>query len=44
MKYIFPVLIGWFAYTLPVGLSLYWNVFSLFSIIQYRNINKPAKK
>ena len=40
MKYIFPVLIGWFAYTLPVGLSLYWNVFSLFSIIQYRNLNK----
>lgn len=43
MKYIFPVLIGWFAYTLPVGLSLYWNVFSLFSIIQYRNLNKAKK-
>lgn len=40
MKYIFPLLIGWFAYTLPVGLSLYWNVFSLFSIIQYRKLNK----
>lgn len=40
MKYVFPILIGWFAYTLPVGLSLYWNVFSLFSIIQYRNLNK----
>lgn len=36
MKYIFPVMIGWFSYTLPVGLSLYWNIFSLFSIIQYR--------
>lgn len=34
MKYIFPVMIGWFSYTLPVGLSLYWNIFSLFSIIQ----------
>jgi len=43
MKYIFPLLIGWFAYTLPVGLSLYWNVFSLFSIIQYRNLNKEKK-
>ena len=43
MKYVFPLLIGWFAYTLPVGLSLYWNVFSLFSIIQYRNLNKEKK-
>lgn len=34
MKYIFPLMIGWFSYTLPVGLSLYWNIFSLFSILQ----------
>lgn len=38
MKYIFPILIGWFAYILPVGLSLYWNVFSIFSIVQYRKL------
>ncbi|MEK7071046.1 MAG: YidC/Oxa1 family membrane protein insertase, partial [Patescibacteria group bacterium] len=37
MKYIFPLFIGWFAFSLPVGLSLYWNIFSIFSIIQYRN-------
>lgn len=36
MKYIFPIMIGWFSYTLPIGLSLYWNIFSLFSIIQYK--------
>lgn len=36
MKYLFPVMIAWFSYTLPVGLSLYWNIFSIFSIIQYR--------
>lgn len=36
MKYIFPLLIGYFSYTLPVGLALYWNIFSLFSIIQYK--------
>lgn len=36
MKFLFPVMIGWFSYTLPVGLSLYWNIFSLFSIIQYQ--------
>lgn len=40
MKFIFPVMIGWFSYSLPVGLSLYWNIFSLFSIIQYRNAHK----
>ena len=36
MKFIFPLMIGWFSYTLPAGLSLYWNIFSLFSIIQYQ--------
>lgn len=34
MKFIFPLMIGWFSYTLPAGLSLYWNIFSIFSIIQ----------
>ena len=34
MKYFFPALIGYFSYTMPVGLSLYWNIFSLFNIIQ----------
>ncbi|HLC94112.1 MAG TPA: YidC/Oxa1 family membrane protein insertase [Patescibacteria group bacterium] len=33
MKFIFPLMIGWFSYTLPVGLSLYWNIFSIFSIV-----------
>lgn len=35
MKYIFPVMIGYFSYTLPTGLSLYWNAFSLYSIIAH---------
>jgi YidC/Oxa1 family membrane protein insertase len=35
MKYMFPVMIGFFSFSFPVALSLYWNVFSLFSIIQY---------
>jgi YidC/Oxa1 family membrane protein insertase len=43
MKYIFPIMIGWFSYSLPIGLSLYWNIFSLFSIIQYRKINSKSK-
>lgn len=35
MKYFFPIMIGYFSYTLPLGLSIYWNAFSLFSIIQH---------
>lgn len=38
MKVIFPLMIGWFSFTLPVGLSLYWNIFSIFTILQYKNI------
>lgn len=34
MKYMFPVMIGYFSYTLPLGLSLYWNIFSIFAILQ----------
>ncbi len=33
MKIMFPLMIGYFSYILPVGLALYWNIFSLFSII-----------
>lgn len=40
MKFIFPFMIGYFSYSLPVGLSLYWNIFSIFSILQYRKHNK----
>jgi YidC/Oxa1 family membrane protein insertase len=35
MKLMFPFMIGWFSYSLPVGLSLYWNIFSIFNITQY---------
>ena len=43
MKYIFPLMIGWFSMSMPLGLSLYWNIFSLFSIIQYKRIGKKIK-
>lgn len=32
--YIFPIMIGFFSYTLPIGLSLYWNTFTIFGILQ----------
>lgn len=34
MTYFLPVMIGIFSYSFPVGLSLYWNVFTLFGIMQ----------
>jgi membrane protein insertase Oxa1/YidC/SpoIIIJ len=27
-------MIGFFSFTLPIGLSLYWNTFTLFGILQ----------
>lgn len=38
MRFMFPLMIGWFSYSLPAGLSLYWNIFSIFSIIQYKKL------
>lgn len=32
--YIFPVMIGFFSYSFPFGLSLYWNAFTIFGILQ----------
>lgn len=43
MKYIFPFMIGWFALRMPIGLALYWNIFSIFSIIQYELHKKQTK-
>jgi YidC/Oxa1 family membrane protein insertase len=32
--FIFPVMIGFFSFSFPIGLSLYWNTFTIFGIIQ----------
>lgn len=32
--FIFPIMIGFFSYSLPFGLSIYWNVFTIFGILQ----------
>lgn len=37
--YIFPIMIAVFSYTLPFGLSLYWNAFTIFGIIQQYKIS-----
>lgn len=40
--YIFPLMIGFFSWTLPVGLSFYWNTFTIFGIIQQYKISGPG--
>lgn len=37
--YIFPLMIAFFSWTLPVGLSLYWNTFTIFGILQQYQIS-----
>lgn len=40
MALITPIMFGFFALQFPLGLSLYWNVFSLFGIMQQLAINR----
>lgn len=35
-----PIMFGFFAFQFPLGLSLYWNVFGLFGIMQQLKVNK----
>lgn len=34
MMYLMPLMIGYFAFSFPIGLALYWNTFTLFGIWQ----------
>jgi len=43
MNLLMPVMIGFFAFSFPVGLSLYWNSMTLFGIMQQLNIKKDKK-
>jgi YidC/Oxa1 family membrane protein insertase len=36
--YIFPLMIGFFSWSFSIGLSLYWNTFTIFGIIQQYKI------
>ncbi len=37
--YFFPLMIGFFSYSFSIGLSLYWNTFTIFGIIQQYKIS-----
>jgi len=39
MMMITPIMFGFFAFQFPLGLSLYWNVFGLFGIMQQLRVN-----
>lgn len=36
--YVLPVMIGFFAYSFPLGLALYWNTFTVFGILQQYHV------
>ncbi len=42
MMLITPLMFGFFAFQFPLGLSLYWNIFSVFGIIQQLQVNKQT--
>lgn len=43
MLYLMPVMILWFGFSVPAGLSLYWVVNSALQILQYFTIDRKAK-
>lgn len=42
MTFMMPLMIGFFAYSFPLGLSFYWNTYTIFGIIQQYQINKQG--
>lgn len=44
MKFIFPIMIVWMGRSFPAGLTLYWFIGNLFTIVQSRVLNVYKKK
>lgn len=40
--FLFPIMIGFFSFSLPLGLSLYWNTFTIFGILQQYLVAGPG--
>ncbi len=40
MMYMMPLMIGYFAFQFPIGLSIYWNTVTIFSILQQKILFK----
>ncbi|MBI5452332.1 YidC/Oxa1 family membrane protein insertase [Candidatus Gottesmanbacteria bacterium] len=43
MSLMMPLMIGYFGYIFPLGLSLYWNTFTVFGIIQQYQLSKEKE-
>jgi len=43
MKFMFPMMLGWISYAFPLGLTLYWNTFAAFGILQQLRVQKEFK-
>lgn len=39
MVYMMPVMIGYFAFSFPIGLAIYWNTYTILGIIQQHKIS-----
>lgn len=39
MVYLMPIMIGYFAYQFPIGLAIYWNVYTILGIVQQHRIS-----
>ncbi|MDD5147383.1 MAG: YidC/Oxa1 family membrane protein insertase [Candidatus Daviesbacteria bacterium] len=39
MVYLMPIMIGYFAFSFPVGLAIYWNTYTILGIIQQYKIS-----
>ncbi|MBI2315451.1 membrane protein insertase YidC [Candidatus Daviesbacteria bacterium] len=39
MVYLMPIMIGYFAFTFPVGLAIYWNTYTMLGIIQQHRVS-----
>lgn len=39
MVYLMPLMIGYFAFTFPVGLAIYWNTYTILGIFQQHKIS-----
>ena len=44
MLFLFPLMIGFASYNFPVGIALYWNIFTAFGIVQYFQIKQMREK
>lgn len=39
MVYLMPIMIGYFAFSFPIGLAIYWNTYTLLGIIQQHRVS-----